>query len=197
MALQSVKSLGEENSFQKKTYRTYFISGFDPRGASHYKRMFQQDLKAKGFRFGKRNTNGFITRWRITTNDRYISQLHSESIYELCFLHWDDIARGNWPKSPFVIILKCIEFANWYFLRGGFSRVYQLCPGVAVCGAYPSAFLFLSLCFSVWIASSIALIPFNPIQAIYLKSLFTFLTLFKQIDKSLSLSNENSLYIFS
>ena len=178
MALKSIESLEQENSFPNKIYRTYFISGFDPRGSSHYKRMFQQDLKTKGFRLGKRTTNGFITRWRITTNDRYLSQKHSESTHELCFLHWDDIARENWPKSPFVMVLKCLEFAYWYFFRGGFSRVYQLCPGVAICGAYPSAFLLLSFCFSGGIASSITAVNFAPIQTIYLKSLIAFLTLF-------------------
>jgi len=178
MALKSFESLGQENSSRNKIYRTYFISGFDPRGASHYKRMFQQDLKSKGFKLGKRTTNEFLTKWQITTNDSYLFKGHSESVYELCFLHWDDIARDNWPKSPPVMILKCIQFAYWYFFRGGFSRVYKLCPGVAICGAYPSAFLLLSFCLSAGIASSIAQLNFYFVQAIHIKFLFVLFSLF-------------------
>ena len=158
MAIKSIESSVQENSLQKKIHRTYFISGFDPRGAAHYKRMFQSDLNAQGFNLGHRITNGHITRWTITTNDRCFLDSHSEKISELCFLHWDDIARDNWPKSPISMILKCLEFAYWYFFRGGFNAYYKLFPGVAVCGAYPPAFLLISFCISSWFASLIGLL---------------------------------------
>ena len=163
---------------QKRIHRTYFISGFDPRGAAHYKRMFQDDLQTKGFTFGQRITKGYLTRWPISTNHRDKSKDYSECLNELCFLHWDDLARDNWPKSPFTMILQCIKFANWYFFSGGFSRCYQLFPGVALCGAYPPIFFLVSLCFSCWFAISICSLPFLNNQTLYIQSLIILLILF-------------------
>ena len=89
MALKSIKSLIQEQSLQKKIHRTYFISGFDPRGAAYYKRMFQDDLKKQGFKLGQRITNGYITRWTMTTKDSCLLDDCSNKVNELCFLHWD------------------------------------------------------------------------------------------------------------
>ncbi len=181
MAQKSIKSSAQEKSLQKKIHRTYFISGFDPRGAAHYKRMFQGDLKTHGFTLGQRITNGYITRWTITTNDRCFIDSHSEKISELCFLHWDDIARDNWPKSPMSMVLKCLEFAYWYFFRGGFNAYYKLFPGVAVCGAYPPVFLLLSICISCGFAGLIESFDFINSQILHIKLLILLLTLFSSL----------------
>ena len=184
MTQKSIKSSEREESLRKIIHRTYFISGFDPRGAAHYKRMFQGDLETQGFTLGQRITNGYITRWTITNNNRCLFDKHSEKISELCFLHWDDIARDNWPKSPLSMVLKCLEFAYWYFFRGGFNASYKLFPGVAICGAYPPAFLLLSICISFGFADLIESFDFINSQIPHIKLLILLLTLF------------SSLYIF-
>jgi len=124
--------------------RTYFISGFDPRGAFHYKRLFQAELKLSDWRLGRRISQELITRWPI----KKIDVETVESVHELCFLHWDDIAKENWPKSPLVLLLQCLDFGWWYLLKGGLIHHAGLCPGVALCGAYPLLFLVFSLAIS-------------------------------------------------
>ena len=181
MALKSIKSLIQEQSLQKKIHRTYFISGFDPRGAAYYKRMFQDDLKRQGFKLGQRITNGYITRWTMTTKDSCLLDDCSKKVNELCFLHWDDIARANWPKSPLSMILKCLGFAYWYFFRGGFNAYYKLFPGVAICGAYPPVFLLLSFCISYGFACLIRSLVFIDNPILHIKLLIFTLTLFSSL----------------
>ena len=189
MALKSIKSLIQEQSLQKKIHRTYFISGFDPRGAAYYKRMFQDDLKRQGFKLGQRITNGYITRWTMTTKDSRLLNSHSEIISELCFLHWDDIARENWPRSPITMTLKCLEFAFWYFFRGGFNAYYKLFPGVAICGAYPPVFLLLSFCISCVFAGLIGSLDFINNQILIIKILILLLILFSSLYFFWSIAN--------
>ena len=143
--------------------------------------MFQADLKIQGFRLGERITNGYITRWTITTNDSRLSDDCSKKVNELCFLHWDDIARDNWPKNPITLIFKCLEFSYTYFLNGGFKSCYKLYPGVAVCGAYPPAFLLISFCISSWFANLIGSLDLINNQILHIKVLILFLTLFSSL----------------
>ncbi|WP_320675172.1 hypothetical protein [Prochlorococcus sp. MIT 1341] len=139
-----------ENCASLPCSRTYFVSGFDPRGANHYLALFQKELQARGASTGKRITNGLITRWPIkkkTGNEKTqeVETLHQS---ELCFLHWDDIARANWPKQPLEILKQCMSYASFYLFRGWVFRIAKLCPGVALCGAYPLLFLLIALCFA-------------------------------------------------
>ncbi len=132
--------------------RTYFLSGFDPRGATHYKRMFQSELKPLGWRFGKSIDNGLITRWPL----KKIGEGDEDVLAEFCFLHWDDIAKANWPRNPLVLLKQCAEYAWWYLLKGGLIfKVLKVCPGVALCGAYPLLFLFFSFGIALGLAGLI------------------------------------------
>ncbi len=127
--------------------RTYFVSGFDPRGAAHYLALFQAELKVRGYRTGKRITNDLITRWplRKAEETRNNSKIGKSSSSELSFLHWDDIARANWPRHPLEILRQVLSYASFYFFKGKFLKVARLCPGVALCGAYPLLFGCLAL----------------------------------------------------
>ena len=130
----------------KPCCRTYFVSGFDPRGAAHYLALFQKELKARGYCTGKRITNGLITRWPIIPESKSSHNRPGEGSFptELSFLHWDDIARANWPKQPLEILRQSMLYASFYFFKGVFIRLAKLCPGVALCGAYPLLFLLFA-----------------------------------------------------
>ena len=122
--------------------RTYFLSGFDPRGAAYYKRLFQTELRPSGWRLGKRFKDGLITRWPLNQ----LAVVDEQSSSDLCFLHWDDIAQANWPRSPLLLLWQCSVFAWWYLLKGGLLHYAGLCPGVALCGAYPLLYIVFAFC---------------------------------------------------
>ncbi len=119
--------------------RVYFLSGFDPRGAPHYHRLLGEQLRRHGRRHQRelrldRRRGGrdpLLSRWRV----RALAGPDPE--LELCFLHWDDIARAAWPRQPLHLLASVAGFAGWYLLGGGVVRVARLCPAVALCGAYP------------------------------------------------------------
>lgn len=116
--------------------RTYFLSGFDPRGVAHYQRLFARLLKQQGWRLGSRQEGERITSWPLLDPEL-------DENYELIFLHWDDIARANWPKHPWPLLAQLLGFAWTYLIKGGLVGTAQLCPGVALCGLYPILFLVL------------------------------------------------------
>ena len=99
--------------------RTYFLSGFDPRGVAHYQRLFGRLMKQRDWRLGSRQEGERITRWPLL--DPEVNQ-H----YELAFLHWDDIARANWPKHPWPLLTQLLGFARAYLLQGGVSRLGEV-----------------------------------------------------------------------
>ncbi len=65
--------------------------------------------------------------------------------HEIAFLHWDDIARSHWPRRSLAMIGEIATVYRWYLLDGGLWRIGRLCPGVALCGAYPGLFTALAL----------------------------------------------------
>lgn len=124
--------------------RVYFLSGFDPRGSSFYYRLFAEQLKA----YSVRSSRALTISRREGQKDPLVSswQVHERGapLLEVCFLHWDDIIRDNWPSSPSVIVWQGFLFALWYLLGGGLLRIAHLCPTVALCGLYPLLFFGLS-----------------------------------------------------
>ena len=102
----------------------YFLSGFDPRGASHYFRLFGQQLRELGARQGQpwhlerlRSPEGaLISRWRIADP--------SASPVELVFLQWDDLARQHWPRNPARLLLDWLPIYGWYLLGGEIGRAH-------------------------------------------------------------------------
>ena len=65
--------------------------------------------------------------------------------HEIAFLHWDDIARSHWPRRSLAMLGEIAAVYRWYLLQGGLLRIGRLCPGVALCGAYPGLFTALAL----------------------------------------------------
>ena len=162
--------------------RLYFLSGFDPRGASFYGRLFSQEVE-------RRNATGptgdrqvierirprperdrLLSRWRIgppqaaqagpSTGEPdlpgeppRLGQNHRDqgpslpdcTSHEIAFLHWDDIARSHWPRRSLAMVGEIAEVYRWYLLQGGLLRIGRLCPGVALCGAYPALFTALAV----------------------------------------------------
>ena len=162
--------------------RLYFLSGFDPRGASFYFRLFNQDLERRNAKANggdgapiklvrsRQERDRLLSRWRIqrsqpTSPGPSTSQPIQAGVlvpgdadhpnggastpeptsHEIGFLHWDDIARSHWPRRSLAMLGEIAAVYRWYLLQGGLLRIGRLCPGVALCGAYPGLFTGLAL----------------------------------------------------
>lgn len=151
--------------------RVYFLSGFDPRGAAFYYRLFVEQLQAYAARTGRSLTvgrrrgasDGLVSCWHVVDNDN-----GGNHLLEVAFLHWDDIVRDHWPKQPLVIGWKGFRFALWYLLRGGLLRIANLCPSVALCGLYPLLFAAacgVALALLAWLVAALVGPPVGGVVA--------------------------------
>ena len=75
---------------------------------------------------------------------------------EVCFLHWDDIARQNWPKNPLRLIWDGVGIYGWYLLGGGLLRIGRLAPAVALGGLWPLLFFGFWLVLALTAAAGLA-----------------------------------------
>lgn len=158
-----VEGPGDQGSLPK---RIYFLSGFDPRGSSLYYRLFAEQLAAYATRSGRqlsvsrrrRQKDSLVSSWQVLEQPRTpAGSITPEALVrlEVCFLHWDDIARQNWPKSPLRLIADGVGCYRWYLFGGGMFRIGRLAPRVALCGLWP--FLFFASCLALTLAVASAL----------------------------------------
>ncbi|MCP9804998.1 hypothetical protein KBY71_00510 [Cyanobium sp. T1B-Tous] len=126
--------------------RVYFLSGFDPRGASFYYRLFAEQVRelkrrsGRGLRVGQRrgqHLERLISRWQVGED--------GAADVDFCFLHWDDIARSHWPRSPLVLLWEGLGIYRWYLLEGGYHKIRRWSPQVALCGLYPLLYVLVAL----------------------------------------------------
>ena len=128
--------------------RVYFLSGFDPRGAAFYYRHFADQLQVfrrnsqRPLRISRmrERKDSLLSRWRVLEG----SGGEANVVLDYCFMHWDDIARNNWPRQPQVLIWDALFVYSWYLLGGGIQRIARMSPSVALCGLYPALFFVLA-----------------------------------------------------
>ncbi|MBD2422621.1 hypothetical protein [Cyanobium sp. FACHB-13342] len=126
--------------------RVYFLSGFDPRGASFYYRLFAEQVRQLKRRSGRRLQ---VSHRRGQQVDRLISRWQVRELggadLDFCFLHWDDIARAHWPRNPLVLLRDGVGIYAWYLFGGGYRTMRRWSPRVALCGLYPTLYVGTAL----------------------------------------------------
>jgi hypothetical protein len=98
----------------------FYLSGFDPMGASRYHALYRDEaLKqsrvsgvqmAVGPRQKTPQGNAF---WKVTAQTR-----EGEVVTHFEFLRWDDIVRRHWPKNLAGLLLDVIA-SSWLYVRTG------------------------------------------------------------------------------
>lgn len=156
--------------------QVFYVSGFDPRGAAFYHRLYQEEsaLQSKllnvDIQVGHRSRlNKLHNHWNIQANwpshEADSQQVHTD--YH--FLNWDDIVRQHWQPNLFKLVLESIV-GYWGYIRcGAFSQIRQLYRGPFFSAIYPFLYLVLLLVLSlslVWAVASVLLVVANPFVAI-------------------------------
>lgn len=120
--------------------RIYYISGFDPRGASFYYGLFSQQLKrfaeytGRALSVGSRRKDGQspVSRWRVK-EDGPAAETGCDLDY--CFLHWDDIVRRSWERNPLRLLGAGLVVYGDQLMQGVLWRIAR--------GSLPGIILFL------------------------------------------------------
>lgn len=160
-----------------KKRHVYYISGFDPRGATFYRRLYstesakQTAVGGLELKIGERKrVNSFSSAWDVEST---AGENTVKTTYE--FLQWDDIVRAHWKKNDASIWLDYLKAVWIYTKKGTVKRTLQASFPPFLTFLFPLVVLFGFLgvvlaCFLVvpiisatfgiasWIAWSVAVI---------------------------------------
>lgn len=134
-----------------KTRRIHYFSGFDPRGAGYYHRLYKDQAEKQflinNFRpcVGPRERrNNLVSAWSISGN-----WSGESTLTDYQFMHWDDLVRENWERNSWKLWIK--GFYPWLklFTCGYWMRVRSASKSAANSGAFPAALLMVLLLLAV------------------------------------------------
>ncbi|PSJ48061.1 hypothetical protein C7H85_04545 [Zobellella endophytica] len=131
--------------------QVFYLSGFDPRGAGHYHRLYKTQAA------GQKAVNGLdikVSRRQRLGADAHqwwLEAGHTRSRYT--FLSWDDIIRAHWAKSWWAI-LGDLFYCLWaYFANGLIFTFARASYKQMLAGLYPFLYITATLVLA-WLAGS-------------------------------------------
>lgn len=124
-----------------------YLSGFDPRGARYYYRLFrseaakQSEVSGYPIQVGARTRlDTHVSRWIVRTEQ---GAAPTETDYLFC--EWDDIVREFWVKSPLMLALVTLT-ASWRALRVGvFAKTLRWSWPAAMTSTMPAVVILTLL----------------------------------------------------
>lgn len=160
--------------------KVYFISGFDPRGAAYYHRLYKEEAKKQSvlncidIEVGaRRKIASHQYQWAIKS---VINQQCVNTEYS--YLGWDDIVREHWETNGAKLIGQTAK-GYWRFTAcGALGRIRKLYRGPFYSGIYPILFLFIAILISLIFGGLLADLliatsfPFLVVGAVCLASMF-------------------------
>ncbi len=137
----------------------FYVSGYDPRGPSHYHKLYtteaekQSRLNGMELEIGRRRKVDRLSHaWDIS-----LKSTGTKTEYE--FLRWDDLIRKNWPKNE-LGLLRIAFPAYWTYLKSGwFRRARKLSRPFFLTALYPAVVLFGLLFLAVDLAATALVLP--------------------------------------
>ncbi|MFK7851408.1 MAG: hypothetical protein AB8D78_10560 [Akkermansiaceae bacterium] len=137
----------------------FYFSGFDPRGPSQYRKLYETEAELQSrvnslnLKIGKRRKlHSLAHGWTIE---------HSETgtTTDYRFLRWDDVIRDNWPKNE-LELLKAAGPTYWIFIKENLiPRLLKIAWPAAVTVSYPLVAFFGLFVVGFCLAGAIAMLP--------------------------------------
>lgn len=153
---------------QVRRRHVFFLSGFDPKGASHYHALYkaealkQSAVSALALHVGprRRDVDGNST-WGVIADLPQGGRC--ETTYE--FARWDDIVRGHWPRSAWRLFRDLVVACALAFRSGALATVWKVSRRTLVGLAYPLLVLGgsvgLSVALGLWFATALVSAPYG------------------------------------
>ncbi|MGQ0484028.1 MAG: hypothetical protein ACT4SY_01550 [Hyphomicrobiales bacterium] len=140
--------------------QVFYISGFDPRGPSHYHQLYCTECAKQSAVNGllatvgpRKNSGAHETTWRIDTTG---------TVVDYSLLRWDDLVRSRWPRTAAAIVADVIR-GTWGGARAGiFGLLLRTSWPTFVNTAFPPA-LLLAVAFVTLAAAVVAAMLFADV----------------------------------
>lgn len=135
-----------------------YLSGFDPKGPSHYHALYAdqaaRQAQVSGYRLtvGPRQRAGANAAWDV----EWCAAAGGPTVhtrYE--FLRWDDIVRAHWPRGPWRLVGVTFSTTARLVANGSLWRILQTSWPAFLALALPSA-LLLACAFGVLVLGAAA-----------------------------------------
>lgn len=130
-----------------KKRHVFYISGFDPRGAAYYRRLYQTESAKQSavggvnVKVGPRERSSDVSSsWQMQSD---IGDRRVETRYE--FLHWDDVVRDHWTRNELRVLTDYLHAAWIYLSTGALSCVLKASWPPFVTSLFPLVILLIVL----------------------------------------------------
>lgn len=119
--------------------RVYYLSGFDPRGAGHYHRLYREEAARQAELLGvridvgaRRREAGQVCRWDVVAD--WAGQ-HVETEY--LFMGWDDIVRRDWQPRRLSVVASGLRTLAHYATQGALGTICRAGRGPCFSALFP------------------------------------------------------------
>jgi hypothetical protein len=138
--------------------RVYYISGFDPRGAAFYHRLYRDEASKQSIHHDAQIRVGQRSRSEAQGDTWSVeADWGSTSVStEYRFLAWDDIVREHWEPNLFKLLFECIKASAQYVKCGAFRSLRQTFRGPLYTVLYPVAYFLLLITASLLFGYGVA-----------------------------------------
>lgn len=138
--------------------RVYYVSGFDPRGASFYHRLFREESRKHARLTGadittqkRQRDSAIVNSWQIKAD------WGNDSITcDYRFLCWDDLIRAHWAPSLPHLIVRAIPMYGWHLRHGLFKKFRAAGRGPYLSSILPMLYALTCLLISAAAVATVA-----------------------------------------
>ncbi len=133
---------------------TFYVSGYDPRGARHYHSLYRKEASKQPMPHGgtirvseRTRITNHIQKWDVTLRDK-----EGETHTQYHFMEWDDLIRNTWRQSPLQVFTDMGYYIKRYILTGLFFKYLRIIPKQTLGFLYPFLYFVISLLLGTFIA---------------------------------------------
>lgn len=141
--MRAATTSSPQMSSSVRTRRVHYLSGFDPRGARYYHRLYREESAKQSLLSsarievgGRRSLGASVSAWQVS------SDWGGERVeVDYQFMGWDDIVRREW-NSPWQLFTRSLPVYLKYILIGGFHQVARSSRNAFLTSVFPLWYLF-------------------------------------------------------
>lgn len=154
---------------QVKRRHVFFLSGFDPKGAAYYHRLYREQSALQGAVTG---TEYEVSERKTLGNGNSVWTVCSggtETVYE--YVRWDDVVRAHWPRGAWQVLLSALQvYALVLQQAGALCKIWRVARRTLVALFYPAVYWLgvlllagLGAAWMVWLCGSFMAWPVGAV----------------------------------